>query len=64
MRDSRAPAAPLKDYVYNETRYTMLAKSNPEQAAKLLAQAQEDVTMRWKIYEHWAHMPVNGGEKQ
>ena len=34
--DSRAPTVALKDYIYNETRYTMLAKSNPEQAKKLL----------------------------
>ena len=39
----------LKDYVYNETRYTMLAKSNPEQAQKLLALAQQDVQQRWKL---------------
>ncbi len=24
------PSIPLKDYIYNETRYTMLVKSNPE----------------------------------
>jgi pyruvate-ferredoxin/flavodoxin oxidoreductase len=61
--DSRPPSIALKDYAYNETRYTMLAKSNPEQARKLLELAQEDVGSRWKLYEHWAHMPVNGGEK-
>jgi pyruvate-ferredoxin/flavodoxin oxidoreductase len=62
--DSRAATIPLKDYVYNETRYTMLAKSNPEHAQKLLELAQEDVNSRWKIYDYWAHMPVNGGEKK
>ena len=30
--DSRAPSIKLKDYIYNETRYTMLAKSNPDEA--------------------------------
>ena len=34
--DSRAPSVALKDYIYNETRYTMLAKSNPEEAKRLL----------------------------
>jgi pyruvate-ferredoxin/flavodoxin oxidoreductase len=58
--DSRAPSIALKDYAYNETRYTMLAKSNPEEAKRLLALAQDDVGARWKLYEHWAHMPVNG----
>jgi pyruvate-ferredoxin/flavodoxin oxidoreductase len=60
--DSRPPSLPLKQYVYNETRYTMLVKSNPEAAANLLQLAQQDVTSRWKIYEHMAHQPVNGEE--
>jgi pyruvate-ferredoxin/flavodoxin oxidoreductase len=58
--DSRPPSLPLEKYVYNETRYTMLAKSNPEAARRLLEQAQHDVAERWKLYEHWAKMPVNG----
>ena len=41
--DSRAADHALKDYIYNETRYTMLAKSNPEEAKQLLELAQEDV---------------------
>ncbi|MDE3167573.1 MAG: pyruvate:ferredoxin (flavodoxin) oxidoreductase, partial [Acidobacteriota bacterium] len=56
--DSRAPNVALKDYVYNETRYTMLAKSNPEEAQRLLKLAQEDVTTRWKLYEHLSHQEV------
>ncbi|HUI56559.1 MAG TPA: pyruvate:ferredoxin (flavodoxin) oxidoreductase [Bryobacteraceae bacterium] len=60
--DSRAPSVSLKDYIYNETRYTMLVKSNPEQAKKLLLQAQEDVESRWKLYDYMAHEPVNGTE--
>ena len=34
--DSKAPALPLEKYTYNETRYTMLAHSEPEAAKKLL----------------------------
>jgi pyruvate-ferredoxin/flavodoxin oxidoreductase len=64
LLDSRPPSVPLKDYTYNETRYTMLAKSSPDQAKKLLALAEEDVASRWKLYDYWAHMPVNGGEKK
>ena len=52
--DSRPPSVKLKDYVYNETRYTMLAKSNPEHAKKLLELAEADVANRWKLYENWA----------
>ena len=52
--DSRAPKMPLRDYVYNETRYTMLTKTKPQHAAELLTLAQEDVTSRWHLYEQMA----------
>jgi pyruvate-ferredoxin/flavodoxin oxidoreductase len=58
--DSRPPSIKLKDYVYNETRYTMLAKSNPDEAHRLLDLAQQDVLDRWRIYENMLHMPLNG----
>jgi pyruvate-ferredoxin/flavodoxin oxidoreductase len=58
--DSKAPAMPLEKYIYNETRYTMLVRSNPESAAKLLVLAQEEVNKRWKLYEHLASMPGTG----
>jgi pyruvate-ferredoxin/flavodoxin oxidoreductase len=57
--DSRPPSIKLKDYVYNETRYTMLAKSNPDEARRLLELAQQDVLDRWKIYENMVHMPID-----
>jgi pyruvate-ferredoxin/flavodoxin oxidoreductase len=56
--DSKAPALPLQKYIYNETRYTMLVQSNPEQAKILLAQAQNDVKDRWRLYEHLAHQSM------
>jgi pyruvate-ferredoxin/flavodoxin oxidoreductase len=62
--DSKAPTLPLKDYVYNETRYTILARSKPEQARWLLEQAEEDVRTRWRLYEHWAAMQVDGTTKE
>ena len=54
--DSKAPALPLEKYIYNETRYTMLAHSQPEAAKKLLVEAQADVMAKWKIYEHMSNM--------
>jgi pyruvate-ferredoxin/flavodoxin oxidoreductase len=60
--DSRPPTLALKNFAYNETRYTMLAKSHPEAARKLLEAAQEDVTNRWRLYDYWAHMPVGVGQ--
>ena len=54
--DSRAPSIPLEKYIYNETRYTMLVNSDPDEAKKLLKQAQENVNERWKLYQHMAAM--------
>jgi pyruvate-ferredoxin/flavodoxin oxidoreductase len=61
--DSRPPTIPLQKYAYNETRYTMLAQSKPEVARQLLSKAQEDVTRRWHLYEHWATQS-NGARKE
>jgi len=52
--DSKAPSIPLEEYVYNENRYKMLTRTNPEVAKKLLKQAQEEVLRRWKMYEYLA----------
>ncbi|MCC6380953.1 MAG: pyruvate:ferredoxin (flavodoxin) oxidoreductase [Dehalococcoidia bacterium] len=62
--DSKAPTIALKDYIYNETRYTMLAKSNPEEAKRLLVLAEGDVASRWKLYSDMAAMSGNGAEKK
>jgi pyruvate-ferredoxin/flavodoxin oxidoreductase len=60
--DSRAPSITLKEYIYNETRYTMLVKSNPEHAKKLLELAQEDVADHWKLYDYMAHESFSATE--
>jgi pyruvate-ferredoxin/flavodoxin oxidoreductase len=54
--DSKPPSLPLEKYIYNETRYTMLAHSDPQAAKKLLHEAQDDVKIRWRLYENWAGM--------
>jgi len=54
--ESKAPSIPLEQYIYNETRYTMLKHSQPEAAQELLKEAQEDVLSRWRLYEHMAAM--------
>ena len=61
--DSRPPSIPLEKYIYNEGRYEMLVRSAPETAALLLAEAQHDVNLRWKIYEHWANFSPNAVPK-
>ncbi|HXJ95388.1 MAG TPA: pyruvate:ferredoxin (flavodoxin) oxidoreductase [Terriglobia bacterium] len=62
--DSRAPSLPLEKYIYNETRYTMLAHSNPAAAKELLKLAEEDVRNRWHFYENWAAQTPVGAAKE
>ncbi len=57
--DSKAPTVPLEKYIYNETRYTMLTRSNPEVAKELLKYAQENVNQRWSLYEQLAATKVS-----
>jgi len=56
--DSKEPSLPLKDYIYSETRYKMLTLSNPAEAAKLLAEAEADIKVKWRLYKHLAAMPM------
>jgi pyruvate-ferredoxin/flavodoxin oxidoreductase len=56
--DSGPPKIPLQDYIYNETRYRMLEKIDPERAKELLAKAQETVKERYRLYEQLAGLKV------
>jgi pyruvate-ferredoxin/flavodoxin oxidoreductase len=58
--DSKAPSIRLKEYAYREARYTMLARGNPELAAKLLKEAQDDVERQWRVSSARASMPGRG----
>jgi pyruvate-ferredoxin/flavodoxin oxidoreductase len=58
--DSKAPSISLKQYAYQEARYTMLARSNPEAARRLLRLAQDDVERQWRVYSGRAAMPGRG----
>ncbi|UWZ83601.1 pyruvate:ferredoxin (flavodoxin) oxidoreductase [Occallatibacter riparius] len=58
--DSKSPSIRLKEYAYREARYTMLARGNPELAAELLKEAQDDVERQWRVYSARAAMPGRG----
>ncbi len=58
--DSKAPSIPLKQYMYEEARYSMLARSHPREARELLRQAQDDVERQWRVYESRAAMAGEG----
>ncbi len=49
--DSKAPSAPLEDFMYNEARFTRVVKENASLASELLQQAQDDVDSRWERLE-------------
>ena len=53
--DSRDPKVPLQDYIYNEGRYRMLQRSDPEAAKVLLEHAQQVVNHRWQQYKKLAN---------
>jgi pyruvate-ferredoxin/flavodoxin oxidoreductase len=66
--DSKAPSIPLKQYAYQEARYTMLARTHPEAAQELLHAAQEDVERQWRVYSNRAaiagHAPTTSVEEE
>ncbi len=52
--DSRAPTRKVQEYLLQQTRFKMLTKSKPEDAARLWKQAQQDVENRYRMYEYIA----------
>jgi pyruvate-ferredoxin/flavodoxin oxidoreductase len=58
--DSKAPTIPLRNYIYEEARYSMLARSHPDHARELLQMAQDDVERQWRVYEGRAAMTGEG----
>ena len=53
--DSTRPSIPLEEFAYNEQRYKILQKNNPEEAGRLMKLAQESLDLRWQTYEYMAH---------
>ncbi|MCB2206457.1 pyruvate:ferredoxin (flavodoxin) oxidoreductase [bacterium] len=49
--DSKPPKISVKDFITTETRFNMLFKSKPDEAARLLGMAQEHVNNRQKYYQ-------------
>lgn len=52
--DSRTPKIPVEQSMYLENRFKMLTKSKPEEAKRLLEEAQQDVNTRWQMYQYLA----------
>jgi pyruvate-ferredoxin/flavodoxin oxidoreductase len=52
--DSKDPAIALSDYVYQENRYRMLQRANPEVSKQLIDHAQKVVAERFKMLKELA----------
>jgi pyruvate-ferredoxin/flavodoxin oxidoreductase len=61
--DSLAPKIPVGRYMYMENRFKMLSKSKPEDAKRVLKEAQNDVNARWKFYEYLAARKGDGARE-
>jgi pyruvate-ferredoxin/flavodoxin oxidoreductase len=53
--DSKAPKGALTEFMSSETRFSVLTKTQPERAKELLKLAEEDVKVRWALYEQFAN---------
>jgi pyruvate-ferredoxin/flavodoxin oxidoreductase len=58
LLDSRSPKLPVETAMYSENRFKMLTRSNPEDAKRLLKEAQSEVNMRWQMYQYLASRPA------
>ena len=54
MLDSPRPSIWLKKYAEREVRFRVLESTNPKNAERLMKSAQEDVLVRWGVYEELA----------
>nr|WP_298209315.1 pyruvate:ferredoxin (flavodoxin) oxidoreductase [Ferrimicrobium sp.] len=59
LLDSPRPRLAFADYAQRELRYSMLASSDPAEAARLAGLAQEAVDQRWATYEEMATRPAH-----
>lgn len=60
--DSRAPKLTVAQTLYSENRFKMLATSKPEEAKRLLKEAQADVDTRWQMYQYLAAKGTGSNE--
>jgi len=54
--DYKEPTIPVKDFAYNETRFSMLAQTNEARAEELMEKAQADAFEKWKYFSQLAAM--------
>ena len=48
MLDCKEPSLPLKEFLYNETRFSSLTRTNPSHAEELLVSAEQGIHNHWE----------------
>jgi pyruvate-ferredoxin/flavodoxin oxidoreductase len=59
LLDSRAPSKRVEEFLSQQARFKMLARSNPEAASRLWKQAQQDAVDRFRLYEGLAQQQTS-----
>ena len=60
--DSKDPTIPLEDYIYNENRYRVLQKADPERAKMLLDKSQKLTNEHYDLYKYMADRKISSCE--
>ncbi len=61
--DSKKPSIPYKEFAQTETRFSMLWRTHPESAEKLMQKAQEGVMERFHRYEKLASLSYDKADE-
>ena len=61
--DSPEPSIPFKEFASTETRFTMLARSHPEEAANFIKSAEAAARLRYAEYKELSELPLPGEDK-
>ncbi len=61
--DSKRPKKPIQEYMYNETRFNMVSKMNPQAAKQYLEYAQQQVEDNWRRYENLSKLDYSDGNQ-
>ena len=52
--DSKAPSVLVRDYAFNEGRFSILLAHDPNRAEELIKHLQEDVERKWRVFADMA----------
>ncbi|HNP37897.1 MAG TPA: thiamine pyrophosphate-dependent enzyme [Woeseiaceae bacterium] len=61
LLDSPRPTLPFRVFAYNELRYRLLARTHPDDAERLLADAQAGIDQKYRQYEQMAELETGSG---